>query len=174
MYSKTHFRKSALRNAVLLALSLQGAALTLSTGDAQANQQACATTNAFPGPYTDTSTDSGNFTMLDKIGYVVGGTNDVIMSWDGNAYTSSTDYTGPGSVTNVTASSTSTFFGFLWTAHDIQVFAPGTYSFDSTTTTSDGESGTLTMTVGPGQIGMHMLFDWNGSYNIDVVVLANP
>ena len=77
----------------------------------------------------------------------------------------------------MTASSTTAFFGpgLFWTAHDIQVFGmPGTYNFNSTTTTSDGESGTLTMVVGSGQMGMHMLFDWNGSYNIDVVVLANP
>ena len=39
----------------------------------------------------DWYTDSANFTMLDKVGYVVGGTNDVSMSWDGNGYSSDTE-----------------------------------------------------------------------------------
>jgi hypothetical protein len=120
------------------------------------------------------STDRANFTMLDSNGYLVGGTNDVAMTWDGNAYNSSSDYTGPGSASNVTASSTQPFFGHAWTAHDIQVFVPGTYSFNVTLGGGATESGTLTATVGTGQIGMHMLFDWNGNNNIDVFVVANP
>lgn len=122
----------------------------------------------------DWSTDSANFTMLDSSGYTVGGTNDVSMVWDGNAYTDSSDYTGPGSASNVTASSTTPFFNYTWTAHDIQVFTPGTYSFDVTLGGGAAESGTLTATVGSGQLGMHMLFDWSVNANIDVFVVANP
>lgn len=44
------------------------------------------------------STDSANFTWLDPYGYVFWGTNDVSMVWDGNAFNSSSDYVGPGSV----------------------------------------------------------------------------
>ncbi|MBI5463205.1 MAG: VPLPA-CTERM sorting domain-containing protein [Gammaproteobacteria bacterium] len=95
------------------------------------------------------------------------------MLWDGNGYNVSSDYTGPGSAANVTASSTQPFFGHIWTAHDIQVFLPGTYAFDVTLGGGVAESGTLTATVGPGQVGMHMLFDWNGGLNIDVFVVAN-
>ncbi len=32
----------------------------------------------------------------------------------------------------------------------------------------------MNVTVGTGQLGMHMLFDWNGNNNIDVFVVANP
>lgn len=119
------------------------------------------------------TTDSANFTMLDPYGYVVGGTNDVKMTWDGNAYSASSDYTGPGSGANVTAASTTAFFSNTWTAHDIQVFVPGSYSFDTTLGAGNPESGIMSMTVGAGQVGMHMLFDWNNNFNIDVVVVAN-
>lgn len=117
--------------------------------------------------------DSANFTMLDANGGVVGGSNDVNMVWNGNAYTSSSDYTGPGSVSNITATSTTPFFGHNWTAHDIQVFMPGSYSFDTTLGGGNPETGTLNATVGLGQFGVHMLFDWNGSLNIDVFVVAD-
>jgi hypothetical protein len=120
------------------------------------------------------TTDSANFTMLSALGYVVGGTNDVQMAWDGDGFTASSDYTGPGSYANVTASSTAPFFNHTWTAHDIQVFVPGSYSFDTTIGGGNPEAGTLSMTVGAGQLGMHMLFNWNGNNNIDVVVVAQP
>jgi hypothetical protein len=119
-------------------------------------------------------TDSANFTMLAANGGVVGGGNDINMVWNGNAYTSSSDYTGPGgAASNITASTTSPFFGHAWTAHDIQVFVPGSYSFDVTLGGGNAESGTLNATVGLGQFGVHMLFDWNGNLNIDVFVVAN-
>jgi hypothetical protein len=117
-------------------------------------------------------TQSANFTMLDGNAHIVGGTNDVTMHWDGNAYNSSSDYTGPGSSANVTASSPTLFFSHNWTAHDIQVFTPGSYSFDTSIGTTNA-SLFQTMVVGSSQLGMHMLFDWNGSLNIDVVVVAN-
>ncbi|MHB8743215.1 MAG: VPLPA-CTERM sorting domain-containing protein [Sulfuricaulis sp.] len=120
------------------------------------------------------STDSANFTMLSGGGFIVGGTNDVKMSWDGNAYTSSTDYTGPGGASNVTAASTTTFFSHKWTAHDIQVFTPGSYTFDTTVGGGNPETGILSATVPTGDMGMHMLFNWNGNNNIDVFVVAKP
>jgi hypothetical protein len=138
------------------------------------NAQAALVTNVL-GPYT-WSTDSANFTMLASYnngGTLPNGANDVNMVWDGNGYSASSDYTGPGSAANVTASSTSLFFGHAWTAHDIQVFTPGSYSFDVTLGGGVPETGTLNVTVGAGQLGMHMLFDWLYNYNIDVfVVLA--
>lgn len=130
------------------------------------------------GNYTF-STDSANFTMLAGNGGVTCcGANNVAMAWDGNAYSASSDYTGPGSASNVTASSSSAFFGHNWTAHDIQVFIPGSYSFDTTLQSvahpngGNGESGILNVTVPANYMGMHMLFDWNGSNNIDVFVVA--
>jgi len=124
------------------------------------------------------TTDRANFTMINSAGGTFGGTNDVDMTWDGSVFTDISDYTGPGGTSNVTASSTTTFFGALWTAHDIQVFAPGSYTFDVTTATAaapngaNGETGTVAMNVASNQLGMHMLFDWNGNNNIDVVVIA--
>lgn len=117
-------------------------------------------------------TDSANLTMLSPEGATFAGTNNVSMVWDGNAYTSSSDYTGPGGPSNITASTTTPFFGLNWTAHDIQVFVPGTYSFDTALGGGNPEQGTLSATVPIGNFGVHMLFDWNGNYNIDVFVVA--
>jgi len=124
------------------------------------------------GPY-DWSTDSANFTVLNPTGSTVGGTNDVNMAWDGNAYNASSDYTGPGSAVNMTASSTTAYIGKTWTAHDIQVFVPGSYSFDVSAgdDPNDGEVGSLNVTVGAGQLGMHMLWDWIGLVNVDIFMV---
>lgn len=165
-----HFRRSISRSAVLFALSVGGIALTLDIGVARAGQ--IATCNSV-------SSTGGNFTMLSSaqtppVG-VVGGTNDVSFTWDGSLFNSSTDYTGPGSVSNATLASTAPFFSVTWTAHDVQIFGPGTYTFDVTAggDPSDTETGTLTMAVGPDQLGAHMLFDWGVNKNIDVAVVWN-
>jgi hypothetical protein len=129
------------------------------------------------------STDSANFTTLTPAGYSMGldgGANDVSMMWDGNAYNASSDYTGPGlpgSAANMTLSSSDRFLGYTLAAHDIQVFVPGTYSFDVTLQTlaspnfANGEIGTMNVTVPTGMLGTHMLFDWGGNNNIDVFVV---
>lgn len=156
---KTSFRKTLVASSIAFVLCTSAAEATL--------------VSDIYGPYTFT-TDSANFTMLDPLGGVVGGTNDVSMIWNGDGFNASSDYTGPGSVSNVTASSTTPFFGYNWTAHDIQVFTPGTYSFDATLGGGVAESGFVTGTVGAGQLGIHMLFDWNGGLNIDVFVIADP
>lgn len=125
---------------------------------------------------------TGNMTMLAANGGVVTGTNTFGMQWDGNAYNASSDYTGPGSATNASVTACCTaggtiLFGHTWTAHDVQIFVPGSYSFDVTLQTlaapngSNGETGTLNVTVPTGQLGMHMLWDWNGANNIDVFVV---
>ena len=110
---------------------------------------------------------NNNFTMLDSGGAIVGGTNDVVANWDGTMFTSNGDYTGPGSVSNMSLSSTTTFSSNLWTAHDIQVFAPGQYTFDTL------QGPPLNMTVGQGQVGVHMLFDWGSTADIDVAIVWN-
>ena len=149
--------------------------------------QAALVTNVY-GPF-DWSTDSANFTMLTPAGYTMGldgGDNNVNMVWDGNAYNANSDYTGPGSVANMTMSSSDTFFGYTLVAHDIQVFVPGSYSFDAGDNTpgpgTGGSGGTnaeaagtiLNATVPAGMIGIHMLFDWNANLNIDVFVVFAP
>jgi hypothetical protein len=95
------------------------------------------------------------------------------MVWDGNAYNASSDYTGPGGPSNVTALSTTPFFGYIWTAHDIQMFVPGSYSFDTTLGGGVPEIGMMDATVGPGQLGMHMLVDWGNNLNIDIFIVAD-
>jgi len=138
---------------------------------ASVNAEAALVTNVL-GPY-NWSTDSANFTTLNSNGGVIPifGTNDVNMFWDGDGYNASSDYTGPGGAVNVTASSTSPFFGHTWMAHDIQMFTPGSYSFDTTLGGGNPEIGTLSATVGAGQLGMHLLWDWNGNLNIDLFVV---
>jgi hypothetical protein len=120
-----------------------------------------------------------NFSMLDAGGRVFGGTNDITYSL--NFTSLNTSVTGTtGILTNTLASAGPTpFDGHVWVAHHIRLFGPGTYSIDTTCNTAQLETGTctpntdstknLTMTVGPGQIGVHMLFDWNGNLDIDVV-----
>ncbi len=157
-----------------LAVALAGA-LGVGIGTAQASLV------TLYQPYTYTGS---NFSMRSAGGTVVGGTNDVSGSWDGALYNSQSDVSANGTgVANVTLSSPTTFFGNVWTAHNIQAFAPGTYTFTTDgnattkawdTTTSNGAlSPTQTMTVGTGQVGLHMLFDWGTSYNIDVVDVTN-
>ncbi|RDH86150.1 MAG: hypothetical protein DIZ80_01390 [endosymbiont of Galathealinum brachiosum] len=122
-----------------------------------------------------------NFTMLNPAGTTFGGTNDVAFDWDESKNTSESD-------TNfnmqISSALPQPFFGFLWTAHEIRVFGPGSYSFDTTCTVAQLRGGVtacnnplegtqterfITMEVGTDQLGAHILFDWNGTLNIDVV-----
>lgn len=153
---KTNLKKTLLTSSIALILGTTGA-------------EAAQVSN-FLGAYT-WATDSANITMLASNGGNYAMTNDVTMLWDGSAYNSSADYTGPGSVANVTASSTTPFGGQNWAAHDIQMFMPGSYVFDTTLGGGNPETGTLGATVGVGQLGMHMLFDWIGNLNIDVFMV---
>ncbi len=130
----------------------------------------------------------GNFTMLNASpgGTVFGGTNDVVFTWDNKFNTGETD-TNFGHMT-IASVKPQPFFGFVWKAHNIRVFGPGTYKFDTTCTVADYKNNItvcnhklqkhqkdqfITMTVGPNQIGAHMLFDWSTAKNIDVVNVWN-
>lgn len=169
-------------NTIPIRKTLIASSVTLALGTPVA--EAALVTNVL-GAYT-WSTDSGNFTALAPNGGVanagfipnygfVGGSSSLQMSWDGNAYNSSTDFSGPGGATNINivncCSGSTVFFGHSWTAHDVQMFVPGSYSFDVALGGGNPETGTLNATVGSGQLGMHMLFDWNGNNNIDIFVV---
>jgi hypothetical protein len=65
-------------------------------------------------------------------------------------------------------SSTKNFFGAVWAAKSGTTFGPGTYTIN----TVEGPSYT-NVVVGAGQVGGHILFDWNGSYNIDMINVWN-
>ncbi|RDH80812.1 MAG: hypothetical protein DIZ80_17475, partial [endosymbiont of Galathealinum brachiosum] len=114
-----------------------------------------------------------NFTMLDDLGDSASGTNDVVAQWNGLTTTvmTSTDFN------NLIISSETAYFFNNWTVHHARMFGPGTYSFDTSCTVAQIETGVtscsggpmLSMTVAQGQVGAHMLFDWGDSYNVDVV-----
>jgi len=155
-------KKSLLAASVAAVLGVSGAAHA-------------AKTQAYP-PYSFTGS---NFSMLSSGNGTIGGTNDVSGSWDGTVYTSCSDpgaqcdFTGGAATAdanaNMTLSSPTNFFGFPWKAHGIQVFGPGTYTFTEGASGPTPPGKTQTMTVGPGQVGVHMLFDWNGNNNIGVM-----
>lgn len=123
------------------------------------------------------TTTGNNFTMVSASNGLTGGTNDVTFTWDGtlkNAVVTN------GS-SNASLSSPTAFSGKKWTAHHMNVYGTGTYTFNTgcpAANTTDvnynpscGTGPSYTMTVGAGQVGAHMLFNWSTSTNIDVVVL---
>jgi len=144
-----------------------------------------ATVQILVGEVTGETYTSSNFTMFDAGGANAnGGTNDVIASWDGLYNTDESD----SDFSHMTLSSITPYFGKLWTAHHIRVYGPGTYTFDTTCTITQLENGeggpgqlcngalgagqtnqTITMTVAAGQVGAHILFDWDVTLNIDVL-----
>jgi len=154
MNFNTRFEKTALASAVLVAIGL-----------------------GLPHEVAALTTTGNNFSMVTPSAAVQGGTNDVTATWDQtcNTSASSTNF-------NMTLSSPTTFSGFVWTAHHVRVFGPGTYTINTACTAVQVGAGTCTpsgtasdynFTVAPGKLGAHMLFDWNTSSNIDVVLVWN-
>lgn len=127
----------------------------------------------------------GNFTMLDSNGNVFGGTNDIDFTFDGSVdVAAGTGFNTDESDTNfgkltIESSTPQPFNGFLWTAHSIRIFGPGTYEFDvdcnktqiANTGCPAGTVGpnSITLEVGADQIGAHILFDWSTTEDIDVI-----
>ena len=64
--------------------------------------------------------------------------------------------------------SPSTFFGLNWTAHSGTTFGPGTYTFDASNA-QDGSAMYTGIVVGAGQVGGHILFNYNTAVDIDVI-----
>ena len=60
-------------------------------------------------------------------------------------------------------SSIPTFLGSPSTAHNGTTFGPGAYAIDTI------EGGTYNFTVGEGQLGGHILWDWSVTTDIDIV-----
>ena len=124
--------------------------------------------------------EASNFTMLDASGKLIGGTNDVVFIWDESVNTAESDLNFNMTILSALPQP---FFGAVWTAHHTRAFGPGTYSFDTGCTvveietdgcaagTASASGPAMSMTVADGQIGAHILFDYNGTYNIDVVVV---
>jgi hypothetical protein len=123
------------------------------------------------GPVFTTLIDSrnNNFTMIDGTGQTFGGTNDVRFTWDG---TQKTLVAVSGQVSNASLSSGCAFFAHTWAAHDMAIYGPGIYTiYDGCPAGSPGcgTGNPVTFAVNPGELGVHMLFYWNGSDGIDVV-----
>ncbi len=138
--------------------------------------------NALHLPMFELGNTDNNFTMLGKGGSGTGGTNLVKVMWDGTLNTSIAT-----ADTNMTIESEAPFFSTKWFARNVQVFAPGTYTFEACPGPADPVTGKAadgsvncvvdgtpqTMVVGDGQVGVHMLFDWNTSVSIDVINVWN-
>lgn len=123
---------------------------------------------------------TGAFTMLTSIGNLVGRDTLVTGTYDATVLNT----TSTGTVINMMKlQSPAPFYGKPWTAHDVRVFGPGTYHFNSGCTAAEirlnggascAISGpVLNITVGTGQLGAHILFDWSGSVDIDVAQVWN-
>ena len=100
---------------------------------------------------------SGAFNMLGPTGVVV----DTIHT---NSFI--------GTIGNGTwqVNTTSSFLGANWTAYNGTTFGPGTYSFDA----SNNQDGSLLytgITVGEGQVGGHILWEWNIPVDMDMVLV---
>jgi hypothetical protein len=169
------FQKSALTAAVL-------GSLILGASSVQAAQVAYATFTGAGAVSNLTwlmpegsgcTANCGSSPVYGGHGFPYGATNDVTFTWDGSVFTSSADYTGPGGANNASLSSSTSLLGPMWTGHDVQIFGPGTYSFDVASDGGNPESGTMTMTVGAGQLGMHMLMDWSSNFNVDIANVWN-
>lgn len=111
--------------------------------------------------YTPIVTTTGNnFTMLSASGGLQGGTNDVTFTWDGTLNTSVAT-----AQVNATITSPTTFFGYGWVAHDVKLYGAGTYTIP----TASG----YTLTVGVGQVGAELLFDWGAPSTTSACGKAN-
>ena len=109
----------------------------------------------------------GSFTMHDPSGGLVGAI-DTAVSGSINTDPDKACADETCTVSGAALVSPTPFFGELWTTNTIRLFnTPGTYTFN---TVQDGNP-TLSMTVGPNQLGAHMLFDWSVNRDIDVVLV---
>jgi hypothetical protein len=149
----------------------------------QPTPQVCSGTTS---PYTSVGNGApngdSNFSMLIVAGGPELGTNDVSYNLDFNNLNDAVSG-NVGVLTNDIATPTA-YRGFLWDAHHIRLFEPGAYSINVDCSTAQLEGGTclpnanplrnLTFTVDAGEIGAHMLFDWNVTSDIDVVNVWKP
>jgi hypothetical protein len=129
-------------------------------------------TQAAQVPYTSPISSTGNnFTIIAPGNTLVGGTNDVVFDWDGTLNTSVA-----GALSNATLASDEVFFGNLWHAHNVTLYAPGNYTIYDGCPAGNPGCGighAVTFTVGASQIGVHMLIDWSITTDIDVINVWN-
>jgi chitodextrinase len=117
---------------------------------------------------------NNNFTILGQQNSVAAGANDVIFTSDGTLRSS---VAVSGQVSNATISSACRLISLPWTMHDVVLYGPGTYTVYTGCPAGSpgcGAGTAITFTVGAGEIGAHMLFDWNGNKDNDVVNVWTP
>jgi len=115
----------------------------------------------------------GNMTVIDSFGNVAAGANDLVTVWDGSLNTEQDIIDGTTAV-NMFINSNQLILGLPFSIHDIRVFGPGRYTFDTCANNiTPVFCGPLTITVAPGQTGAHMLLDWNREINVDAVNVWN-
>ncbi len=117
----------------------------------------------------------GNLTVTYVVdGTTAAGSNDFFTVWDGTLNTEE-DIRNGSSRENMFISNRQLIMGFEWNVHDIRVFGPGTYLFDSCENNTNlvAPCSIIEMTVAEGQIGAHMLVDWGSEVNIDIVNVWN-
>jgi len=135
----------------------------------------------------------GRFTMRDPAGAISGNIDNTVT---GNIDTTVLCTDPDPAICNpmppaASLVTTQAFFGSLWTATPVRLFDQGTWTFEtcpfprtfdaanndwiaadgSTKCGSQSTPNPISMTVNPGQIGAHMLFDWSVNVAIDVVVV---
>jgi hypothetical protein len=116
--------------------------------------------------------------MIDPWGVPIQSSDDVYGTFDDAKLCSDVACT---LVDGMTLASNTPFFGLLWMAHDIRVFTQGTYTFDTNCSGDDiaagitecGGGAPLALSVGPNQLGAHILFDWGPTEDIDLVMVWN-
>ena len=132
--------------------------------------------------YAAVTASNSNFTMLSPAGAsVTGGANDVAFTWDGTLNTSTAI-----AVSNATLTSNTPFFGLPWTAYNVKVYGPGTYTVSTADAVGGSgcptvvnpancaSAGNYNVTVNPGQIMAHMKFAYGSTEGIDVINVWVP
>lgn len=115
-----------------------------------------------------------NVTVTGPDGLPVAGANDLVADWDGTLNTQ-VDIDNGTTTVNMSITSNTRLLGLPWSVHDIRVFGPGSYSFDTCANTpAAGSCDVVRMTVGANQIGAHMLLDWGSATDLDVVNVWEP
>ncbi len=110
-----------------------------------------------------------NMTLTRQYFSALGGVNDIVMFWDGSLNTEQ-DLANGTTFVNMFITSKSRMLTKVWNMHDIRVFGPGVYTFDTCAYQAVPLSCNLMkMTVGADQIGAHMLLDWWTYKNIYVI-----
>lgn len=176
--------------AVLMLLSAEGLAATYTIGG---STQTVNVMSDISNTFEDIAVPGSNFTMFipatSGVGILLnnpdtpspyvatGTTEDIVGTLDDSLICFDTGCTNIA----MSFSSVTDFSGTPWSAHDIRVFGPGTYDFDtclddgSTTCTTGGDPfAAATLEVGPGQVGAQVFFDYGPNLNIDVFLKWQP